>query len=246
MNADLTYNDRDLLDIHHHHGQGLPRNLSPQRSHIDPSAYQTELARADPHRFSHLTVSQDVLSALNDPFDLNAIENVRRGHLHFDPSFGQVRPQTISWESGEPMGTGSLDQYMPAVAIPHQAIEGTLSNVVWPSEQHQGHGQPGRSMQGPSFHHSGTFTAIQQSQTVHNATEGHFPTAMNMHGFPDGGSHGADTGATRLDQDPSSVQFQNAATTSAKSLVCPICKRTSRNRPALRYISRTSCQRIES
>ena len=192
------------------------------------------MALADPNRFSHLTVSQDFLPALNGPFDLNAIENVRRGNLHFGPSLGQVRPQTISWESGEPMGTGSLDQYIPAVAIPHQAIDGIRSNVVWPSEQHRGHGQPGRSMQEPSVHHPGTSTGIQQSQTVHNATGGHLPTTMNMYGFSDGDSHGTDTGAIRLDQDLSSVQSQNIATTSAKSLTCPICKHQSKNRPGLR------------
>ncbi|GAB7326589.1 hypothetical protein MBLNU13_g10567t1 [Cladosporium sp. NU13] len=235
VNADLAYNnDSDLLDTHRHHGQGLPRNFSPQRLHIDPSVYQTELARANPQRFSHLTVSQGILSALEDPFDLNVIESVRYGNLHFDQSFGQVRPQTISWEGGEPMGTGNIDQH-PAVAIPHRAMEGTLSNVVWPPEQHQGHQQAGSTMSGPSFHHLGTFPAIQQSQTVHDATGGHLATTMNMYSVPDGDPDGADTGVTRLDQDLSSVQSQKVKTTPVKPLVCPICKRKSKNRSALRH-----------
>ena len=233
--ADLAYNESDLLNIRHHHGQGLARNLSPQwSSHIDASAYQTEMARADPRRFSHLTVTQDVFFALKDPFDPNAFENVNYGSTDFDQSFGQVRPQTTAWEGSGPMDTRYLDQYMPDVALPHQPMQGALLNVAWQAEQHQGPEQAGRTMTDLSFHHLQNLPAMQQSQNVHNATGGSHYTPMNMYRVPDGGSHGANTGGTPLDQDPSSVQSQNDKTTIVKSLVCPICKHKSKNRPAFR------------
>lgn len=205
------------------------------------------MARANPHRFSHLTVSRDGFSALEGSLDPNAFENVHYGNsdVEVGQSFGQVRPQTTAWECCEPMDTRFLDQYMPDMPILHQSMQGALPNVVWPPEQHQGHEQAGRTMSGPSFHHLGTFPAIQQSQTVHDATGGSHATLMNMYSVPDGGSHDVDTGVTRLDQDVSSVQLQKVKATPVKSLVCPICKRKSKNRPALRYVSRTSCQRIE-
>lgn len=225
--ADLAYNGGDVLDNHHVHGQGPSGNLSPQRSsRNDPSAYQTEMARADPHRFSYLTVSRDAFSMLGNSLDPNAFESPHYGGSDFDRSFGQVMPEPTALGGRGTIDTRHLDQYMPHVASAHQLMQGVMSQGSLPPAQHHGHGQPGRSTADASFLYPGT--AIQQSQAVHGALESPQLDATHVTRIPDRGSDVSDTRATPLDQ-LSSVQSQDAATSSVKSLICPNCEHQSRN-----------------
>lgn len=169
---------------------------------------------------------------LEHSFDPNSLESFHHGTSDFDQSFSQAMPETTMLGGRGPIEARYNQQYMPHVAIAHQAMQAIMSEGSLPLAQHHGHGQSGRSMPDPSFPSPGT--AMHQSQPVHHAMERHQLAAMNMYAIPDRGSHGANTGAAPLDPDLSSVQSQDAATSTVKSLVCPICKRQSKNRPALR------------
>lgn len=190
------------------------------------------MAQADPHRFDYLTVSRDAFSMLGDSLDPNEFESLHYDGSDFDQSFGQMVPETTTLGGYRPIDNYHPDQYMPHVASSHQQMQGIMSEGSLPPAQHQGHGQSGRSMPDASFHFPGT--AIQQSQAVDDSMQGPRLAATHMTGIPDRGSDVANTRAIPMDQDLSSVQSQDVATSSIKSLICPTCKRQSKNWPALR------------